>query len=170
MLSAGVRCSTAGKQCASAEMPCGIFLKPCGTYQSALCYFRKPCAKTFGERCAFQGLPEGVISPNAAKSASLVTNVPCRPLCRGYFHQTILNNCRPPPTAHRPLPPTAAHPPPTASTHTPSTSSPPPPVPSVWGWLRRGVRCRKSDGAKSPQFCNSQETQELSFQISCRKF
>ena len=34
-----------------------------------------------------------MLSPNAAKSASMVTNVPCRPLCEGYFHQTILNNC-----------------------------------------------------------------------------
>ena len=63
------------------------------TSQNALCYFRKPCAKTFGERCALQGLPEGVLSPNAAKLASLVTNVPCRSLCEGYFHQTFLNNC-----------------------------------------------------------------------------
>ena len=39
-----------------------------------------PYSKTFGERCALQGLPEGVVSPNAAISASLVTNVPCRPL------------------------------------------------------------------------------------------
>ena len=34
-----------------------------------------------------------MVSPNAAKSASLVKNVPCRPLCEGYFYQTILNNC-----------------------------------------------------------------------------
>ena len=34
-----------------------------------------------------------MVSPNAAKSASLVTNVPCRAFQRGYFHQTILNNC-----------------------------------------------------------------------------
>ena len=60
----------------------------------------KPCPKTFGERCALQGLPEGVVSPNAAKSASLVTNVPCRPLCWGYFHQTILNNCHKSTTRH----------------------------------------------------------------------
>ena len=52
-----------------------------------------PCSKSFGERCALEGLLEGVVSPNAAKSASMVTNVPCRPLCEGYFHQTILNNC-----------------------------------------------------------------------------
>ena len=51
------------------------------------------CPKSFGERCALEGLLEGVLSPNAAKSASLVKNVPCRPLCEGYFHQTILNNC-----------------------------------------------------------------------------
>ena len=61
--------------------------------QSALCYYRNPCAKTFGERCTLEGFPEGVLSPNAAKSASLVTNVPCKPLYEGYFHQTILNNC-----------------------------------------------------------------------------
>ena len=36
------------------------------------------CSKSFGERCALEGLPEGVLSPNAAKSASLVMNVPCR--------------------------------------------------------------------------------------------
>ena len=67
----------------------GVFVSqrvPCGTFQ-------KPCAKTFGERCALQGPPEGVVSPNAEKSASLVTNVPCRHLYEGYFHQTILNNC-----------------------------------------------------------------------------
>ena len=63
----------------------------CANFQSALCYFRKPCSKSFGERCALEGLLEGVVSPNAAKSASLVNNVPCRPLCEGYFHQTILN-------------------------------------------------------------------------------
>ena len=60
--------------------------------QSALCYYRNPCAKSFGERCTLEGFPEGVLSPNAAKSASLVTNVPCRALCEGCFHQTILNN------------------------------------------------------------------------------
>ena len=59
----------------------------------ALSHLRKPCSKSFGEQCALQGLPERVVSPNAAKSASLVTNVPCRPLCEGYFHQTFLNNC-----------------------------------------------------------------------------
>ena len=51
-----------------------------------------PCPKLFGERCALEGLLEGVVSPNATKSASLVKDVPCRPLCVGYFHQTILNN------------------------------------------------------------------------------
>ena len=53
----------------------------------------EPCSKSFGERCALQDRLDGVISPNAAKSASLVTNVPSRPFCEGYFHQTILNNC-----------------------------------------------------------------------------
>ena len=56
-----------------------------------LMLFRKPCSKTFGERCALQGLPEGgVVSPNAAKSASLVTNVPSTLFYEGYFHQAIL--------------------------------------------------------------------------------
>ena len=59
-----------------------------------------PCSKSFSERCALQGLPEGVLSPNAAKSASLVTNVPCKPLYEGYFHQTILNNCHESSTSH----------------------------------------------------------------------
>ena len=67
------------------ECPVSPAGRPCG-------HFRKPCAKTFGERYALQGCQEGVLSPNAAKLASLVTNVPCRPLCEGYFHQTILNN------------------------------------------------------------------------------
>ena len=57
---------TFGSLVPAARVPCGLF--------------RKPCAKTFGERCALQGPPEGVVSPNAEKSASLVTNVPCRPL------------------------------------------------------------------------------------------
>ena len=77
---------------ATVGSPCGTFRKPCATCQSALFYFRKPCSKSFGEQCALEGLLEGVVSPNAAKSASLVKNVPCRPLCEGYFHQTILNN------------------------------------------------------------------------------
>ena len=73
--------------CSSAkECPVPTAGRHCGT-------FRKPCAKTFGERCALQGLPDGVVSPNAAKSASLVNDVPCRHLYEGYFHQTILNNC-----------------------------------------------------------------------------
>ena len=56
-----------------------------------LMLFRKPRSKTFGERCALQGLPEGgVVSPNAAKSASLVTNVPSTLFYEGYFHQAIL--------------------------------------------------------------------------------
>ena len=67
----------------------GVFVSqrvPCGTFQ-------KPCAKSFGERCALQCLLERVVSPNAEKSASLVNDVPCRHLYEGYFHQTILNNC-----------------------------------------------------------------------------
>ena len=68
------------------ECPVSPSRVPCAT-------FGWPCPKSFGERCALEGLIEGVVSPNAAKSASLVTNVPCRPLWRGYFHQTILNNC-----------------------------------------------------------------------------
>ena len=65
------------------------------------------CSKSFGERCTLEGLPEGVVSPNAAKSASLVKNVPCRPLCEGYFHQTILNNSHEYTKMHRnPLPTT----------------------------------------------------------------
>ena len=50
------------------------------------------CSKSFGERCTLEGLPEGVVSPNAAKSASLVKNVASRPFCEGVFHQTIWNN------------------------------------------------------------------------------
>ena len=52
------------------------------------------CSKSFGERCALEGLLEGVLSPNAAKSASLVKNVASRPFCEGVFHQTIWNNAR----------------------------------------------------------------------------
>ena len=63
---------------AASESHCGTFRKPYTTRQSALCFFRKTCAKTFGERCALQGFPAGVVSPNAAKLASLVNDVPCR--------------------------------------------------------------------------------------------
>ena len=66
--------STTQSGCSPAkECPVSPAGRPCG-------HFRKPCAKTFGERCALEGLLEGVVSPNAAKLASLVTNVPCRPL------------------------------------------------------------------------------------------
>ena len=106
--------ATVGAPCPTAKGPCGTVGGSFGNYQStlchlqecrvlgarelcanfrsALCYFRKPCSKSFGERCALEDLLERVVSPNAAKSASLVKNVPCRPLCEGYFHQTILNN------------------------------------------------------------------------------
>ena len=66
--------------CATCKSAMCYYRKPYATCQSALCYFRKPYAKTFGERCALQGPLEGVVSPNAAKSASLVSDVPCRPL------------------------------------------------------------------------------------------
>ena len=64
--------------------PAGV---PCGT-------IRMLCAKTFGEQCALQASPEGVLSPNAAKLASLVTNVPSTCFYEGCFHQTILNKCQ----------------------------------------------------------------------------
>ena len=51
------------------------------------------CSKSFGERCALQGPPEGVLSPNSPISPRLVSDVPCRALYYGWFHQTILNNC-----------------------------------------------------------------------------
>ena len=81
--------SPAGVACWSALY---YLRKPYTTYWSALCYYRKPCAKTFGERYALQGCQEGVLSPYAAKLASLVTNVPSTHFWEGCFHQTIWNN------------------------------------------------------------------------------
>ena len=40
----------------------------------------------FGDQCAPEGLPEGVVSPNSGISASLVKEVPSTQLCEGgYF-------------------------------------------------------------------------------------
>ena len=38
----------------------------------------------------YRAFQRGVLSPNAAKSASLVTNVPSTLFYEGYFHQAIL--------------------------------------------------------------------------------
>ena len=48
-----------------------------------------PCAKTFGDQCALQCLPEGVLSPNSGISASLVRDMPSTHFCEGVFHQMI---------------------------------------------------------------------------------